>query len=573
MNELLNLIVIEDMQKKYPTKRKETEFEGVRLVEEFFSKKLDWVFIENHQENDYGIDAYAEEVLNNNVTGRMLGMQIKTGKSYVKINSNNTITYLGKIEHLNYWTNHSLPVLLILCDPDEKVCYWKQIIKEDVKMTEKGWSIEIDTNNQLTKDKLDELRKIAQKPMYQKRLDSLVFAKSWMDEIINGNQIILEAAEWINKSDGRGSMRILIKNFSGKEDVKLASKIRVPFTNYSSMFPKLFPWANISIDEKYYYDYDYDMFFTDNSYKDTDTDEWIKAPDFDNAFSIYRDELPKIRPYIIERGEVARYRLILDLNDFGKSFFNVDSYLRNKNNTIFNMVDKSAPDSGAAIQVSEDEKLFKKLDEAITELEVFNIHRKYSYAENKNKIIKLKNNIDNLLKAIKECHRHCNWNYCQPQNTLLDYMDKEIIRILVCLKKKVEFSSYFMDEILYANYTENKSEILETRNILIKMIDEIYLLNQEIDISYLKEDIIKRSLDDKYEEYNKSYPDGFLSDGGINAFISIEKDCPELNAEKEKLSDLLNRENTLENNLYKCILKFFNLYLEGLIRIKDLRYS
>lgn len=568
MDELLNLIGIDDTQKKYPTKRKEVEFEGVRFAEEFFSKKLNWVFIENHQENDYGIDAYAEEVLNDSVTGRMLGMQVKTGKSYVKINSNNTITYLGKIEHLNYWINHSLPVLLILCDPDEKVCYWKQIVKEHVKMTEKCWTIEIDTNNKLTEDKLDELRKIAQKPVYQKRLDSLVFAKPWMDEIINENQIILEAAEWINKSDGRGDIRILIKDLSGKEEIKLASKIRVPFTDYGSMFPKLFPWANISVDGTYYYEYDYNVFFTDNSYKDTDNNEWIEAPYFDDDFNIYLEGLPKIRPYIVESGEVARYRLLLDLNDFGKSFFNVDSYLRNENNTIFNMVDKSISDNEAVIQVPEYKKMLKELDEAIVELELFNINRAYSYKDNENKITKLINTIKNLTKGIEDYHKYCEWNYSQPQNVLLDHMKKEIIRILVCLKEKAEFSSYFIDEVIYTNYTENKCEILETRNNLIKMIDEIYNIDQEISIGYLKQGIIKRSLDDKYREYN--YNDSFFSDDGINAFISIEKDCPELNAEKENISALLDRENTLENNLYECILKFFNFYLEALIRLKDI---
>jgi hypothetical protein len=68
------------------------------------------------------------------VTGRLIAIQIKAGNSYLKEETSSGFVFRGKIKHYNYWTNHSLPVILVLCDLEKEVCYWEQISDDKVEL-------------------------------------------------------------------------------------------------------------------------------------------------------------------------------------------------------------------------------------------------------------------------------------------------------------------------------------------------------------------------------------------------------------------------------------------------------
>ena len=80
------------------------------------------------------VDRIVSEDRDRRVTGRMVAAQIKCGKSwFVEPTSDGSgWTYRGELRHLNYWLGHSLPVILVLCDPDTGDCYFTHVAERMV---------------------------------------------------------------------------------------------------------------------------------------------------------------------------------------------------------------------------------------------------------------------------------------------------------------------------------------------------------------------------------------------------------------------------------------------------------
>jgi hypothetical protein len=116
-----------------------------------------WVFREQAI-SDWGIDAHVEVADNKQPTGRLLALQIKSGKSYFK-ESGDSYIYRGTYRHLHYWKNHSLPVVLVLHDAETKLTVWRRFDLNDVTFHKKRWSIRIPKTNVLDETARQELLK------------------------------------------------------------------------------------------------------------------------------------------------------------------------------------------------------------------------------------------------------------------------------------------------------------------------------------------------------------------------------------------------------------------------------
>src|SRR5699024_8323083 len=235
---------------KLPKTKGRTDRTGVNMVSEIINNELKWIFREQPTD-DYGIDAQIEIIEGESVTGQLIAAQIKTGKSYFANSNEQEITYRGKVEHLNYWSNHSLPVILILCDPEENICYWTNIDDNFVeKISEDSWKTTIPKENVLGASSSKSLQGIAEnKTEYEQRLNSLILDKALMEEIEVGNKLILESEEWINKTSGRGSISLKTVDpwTEIEKDIKDWPFVMFPMQSYESVFVKLFPWADISV--------------------------------------------------------------------------------------------------------------------------------------------------------------------------------------------------------------------------------------------------------------------------------------------------------------------------------------
>lgn len=120
--------------------------------EKYIIEKHGWLFHKIEQENDFGIDGYIEIVENENVTGKLIGIQIKYGNSYFKKRNNSFITFYGEDKHLNYYMNSSVPIIIVLISDDLQSMYWVKFEIEKTIETKNGWSIQIPTQNQVNID-------------------------------------------------------------------------------------------------------------------------------------------------------------------------------------------------------------------------------------------------------------------------------------------------------------------------------------------------------------------------------------------------------------------------------------
>jgi hypothetical protein len=81
-------------------------------------------------------------------TGKLIAVQIKTGPSHFA-EIDDSYIFRGKLTHLDYWTNHSLPVILVAHFIESGETFWVHVDKSQVKRTGKSWTIPIPKTNRL----------------------------------------------------------------------------------------------------------------------------------------------------------------------------------------------------------------------------------------------------------------------------------------------------------------------------------------------------------------------------------------------------------------------------------------
>jgi hypothetical protein len=96
---------------------------GVNYVRDIIESSNS-IFHEVHQENDYGNDAFIELVEGEDVKGITLAIQVKSGTSFC---TKSSCSIPASKKHFEYWKSHSLPVIGIVYDPNEKMAYWTDI--------------------------------------------------------------------------------------------------------------------------------------------------------------------------------------------------------------------------------------------------------------------------------------------------------------------------------------------------------------------------------------------------------------------------------------------------------------
>jgi hypothetical protein len=90
-------------------------------------------------------------------------LQIKSGDSWFKEKNGNNIIFRGNNEHLEYWQNHSLPVIVVLYKDSERTAYWQAVNNNTVERTKQGWKLLIPLDRQVNSHALDQLKKLSQK--------------------------------------------------------------------------------------------------------------------------------------------------------------------------------------------------------------------------------------------------------------------------------------------------------------------------------------------------------------------------------------------------------------------------
>ena len=151
---------------------------GVHLVGIKVHKLLRWIFRETLS-SDIGIDGEIE-IREPDFTshGRIISVQIKCGKNFLREQTATGYIYRGSFRHLRYWTGYTTPVIVILCDPETETCWWQVVDLQIVRIHEKGWSIEVPFNNQLSETSADGLKSVADR-LQKKDLVELLL-RDWL---------------------------------------------------------------------------------------------------------------------------------------------------------------------------------------------------------------------------------------------------------------------------------------------------------------------------------------------------------------------------------------------------------
>jgi uncharacterized protein DUF4365 len=135
-----------------------TERIGVGIALAAF-ESLGFAFREQ-PESDYGIDAHAELIESEQPTGQLLGLQLKSGPSYLAETCDDGYVFRTDKEHVEYWRNHALPVLICLCDIERKVIFWNVVNAETATLTGKGYKFTVPATQTIAPSSTDALRSL-----------------------------------------------------------------------------------------------------------------------------------------------------------------------------------------------------------------------------------------------------------------------------------------------------------------------------------------------------------------------------------------------------------------------------
>jgi hypothetical protein len=297
---------------------------GIHEVASRVHGELGWLFGE--QPEDFGIDALIEVVEANIPTGKIIAAQIKAGPSWFEERDGDGFVFRGEPEHLDYWLNHKLPVIVVLHDMATNVSYWQSVSEETVVRLKKGWKMSVPRSKRIERAQAHTLAEVAAGQPYFQKLNKLQLDRPLMSVLVSGDRLFLEADEWINKLSGRCRIALIRQDSDGEETTIQSSEYWVfyPGLRFEAAVQLHFPWAEFSIDDDAYDDHDHDRWDNECGHYDREEDILIH----DSSFEAWKRcaGLPKLRPYS-DDSEVASWRLEMTLNDIGRAFCDLDAYL------------------------------------------------------------------------------------------------------------------------------------------------------------------------------------------------------------------------------------------------------
>lgn len=293
---------------------------GVLKTGEYFAR-AGWLFREQPI-HDYGIDAQVEIADGDSATGALIGIQIKSGRSYFSEQTDRSIVFRSTDRHIKYWLRHCLPVIVVLYDDERNALYWEAISETTIKRTGEHWRVDIPKESVLSPGSLDKLRALTQPPPYIQRLNALRLDRVWIDLIAQGEIVYIQFQDWVNKSLPRFKVEI---GCDTRRDIASQEWPTTygPGLSFEDLLAHLLPWADFETDEHAYEIFMEAKWMSDCYLgQDRETGETY----YSMTFEEYYTPPDGIAP-VSANGETDSYRLIVSLNELGKAFVVVDHYL------------------------------------------------------------------------------------------------------------------------------------------------------------------------------------------------------------------------------------------------------
>lgn len=209
--------------------------------------------------------------------------------------------------HVDYWKGYSLPVIMVVHDPAVRATYWEVISDATIEKTDARWKVIAPRDQRLDAGAYVRLLAIAAEgPEPDEAISTINRLRadlSWMEILDQGGSVVLEADEWINKTSGRGDLRLIAELADGGDRLKRQFLVFLGLAPYDEALPRLFPWANLDMDEHAL--------------------NFLADPDWLGGTS----NRGRLRPYAESGGEIERWRLNLELNDLGRGVLALERFM------------------------------------------------------------------------------------------------------------------------------------------------------------------------------------------------------------------------------------------------------
>lgn len=215
---------------------------GIQAVGLMF-ERLGWIFREQPT-SDYGIDAQAEERgSDGGGTGKLIALQIKSGASWF-VERGDDYVYYGVDRHKNYWLNHSLPVFIIIHDPDTGLTLWQKVERHLVEEQSEGrWSITVPAKNTLNKDAMSYISNAVASDLPSIRRHQLALDMPFIQMMIDADQSYLHLQDWVNKGlNYRSSALVLNEDPDAEPAVEFERWL--PGYTLEYYMARAFPWMD-----------------------------------------------------------------------------------------------------------------------------------------------------------------------------------------------------------------------------------------------------------------------------------------------------------------------------------------
>jgi hypothetical protein len=119
-----------------------TDRTGVHLIGARVEYELNWLFRELPI-NDFGVDAHIEQCIDGRPTGKLIGLQIKSGDSYFREGDGDSVVLRDSLRHLDYWLNYSTPVVVVLVHLERQEYIWELVSEATATRLETGCRLRI----------------------------------------------------------------------------------------------------------------------------------------------------------------------------------------------------------------------------------------------------------------------------------------------------------------------------------------------------------------------------------------------------------------------------------------------
>ncbi|MGE0025603.1 MAG: DUF4365 domain-containing protein [Thermoleophilia bacterium] len=268
--------------------------QGIALANYAFAFEVGWFFREL-PDPDYGVDAQAEEPdASGRPSGRLLGIQIKGGRTWFeRPSADGRFWRVGvKKQNVAYWRNYALPVIFVICDLDRRSAYWAHITESNLRAAGTAFELQIPKANLLDASASQWLSALVARASTRTDEEQVrqrvALDGEWISMLAAGERLFVEAEEHLDQSSRPPSVHLVAEDGAVRRDWPVTL---VPGRDLAEALREVFPWARLEND---------------------------RAASVDPG-SVSSPGPPSVGPFEKD-DEVARWRLELHLNQVGKKF-------------------------------------------------------------------------------------------------------------------------------------------------------------------------------------------------------------------------------------------------------------